>query len=956
MIYEKFLTFLQKHPKKINTTHTDIGKVKIPYSIKSDELDEFYKLYSDVVFNNDTKLSIVEKLQEVCPLVIDLDFKYINNFNERQYTNSFIKQFIKFIFEKLAHLYNLEDKHSLIWIMEKQNICNNIDKQNYKSKDGIHILLPSIHANIETYKIFIDEILNDSETLKDILNETCLSIPDNNINEIIDKSIYTGNWLLYGSGKEDDIERNNIYTLTNIYKFNLSSETFVKKNINLYLNSPIDIIRKNSVALPRKENITYTEYLENKLKDITKSNNVVMKTSININLNLNDMDIDELIHIKMEKKINKEDINIACKLVNILNADRSEDYKDWIQLGFLLNTLSQQRSVEDQEDIIFASYKNFSKKSSKYNENEIIKQWNRFTKTNKNEYTLGTLHYWAKMDNMEEYNKIMKEALIGEINNYLFKGLVGEPNAVARTVYKYFKNMFIYINSKKETWYFYNDKKGGKWELTNKGMELKKRLSTEIFDIYDYVERHWKKEYDKEENDEKKDDIKKFKINKILAVKSDLLKTFFKKNVIEECKEFFDDKEFMNKLDQNTQLIGFENGIYDLNTKMFRQGLPDDYISLSTGYPLKVSKMPIELNNINNEVQNIVMNSLIDKDKEFSQIVNSFEKFIKQVIPIDDVRNYLFRFLSSCLSGEVREEKFRLWTGSGGNGKSKIIELFNLILGNYSGQLDVSYLTNKRGGSSQASPELENIRNARFVYLTEPDKNDTIFVGKLKQITGGDKLNTRQLYGETSEFKPQFKMVLMCNELPELAGNDGGTWRRIEVLDFISKFVEEPNPNNKNPHIYLMDKQLQSNFEYWKILFMIKLLNIYNDYNKSEKDGGGTQPPPEVLEATERYKCSNDIISQWYNDHLQWFPMSYDKNNIPQAPIPWKKLQDDWKLFCTDNQYNDKSIKTKQLQAALIAYQIDSSYGWAVGKNTADKKQNGTNSKPYFNIGPEPDN
>jgi P4 family phage/plasmid primase-like protien len=412
----------------------------------------------------------------------------------------------------------------------------------------------------------------------------------------------------------------------------------------------------------------------------------------------------------------------------------------------------------------------------------------------------------------------------------------------------------------------------------------------------------------------------------------------------------------MNKLDQNTQLIGFENGIYDLNTKMFRQGLPDDYISLSTGYPLKVSKMPIELNNINNEVQNIVMNSLIDKDKEFSQIVNSFEKFIKQVIPIDDVRNYLFRFLSSCLSGEVREEKFRLWTGSGGNGKSKIIELFNLILGNYSGQLDVSYLTNKRGGSSQASPELENIRNARFVYLTEPDKNDTIFVGKLKQITGGDKLNTRQLYGETSEFKPQFKMVLMCNELPELAGNDGGTWRRIEVLDFISKFVEEPNPNNKNPHIYLMDKQLQSNFEYWKILFMIKLLNIYNDYNKSEKDGGGTQPPPEVLEATERYKCSNDIISQWYNDHLQWFPMSYDKNNIPQAPIPWKKLQDDWKLFCTDNQYNDKSIKTKQLQAALIAYQIDSSYGWAVGKNTADKKQNGTNSKPYFNIGPVPDN
>ena len=41
----------------------------------------------------------------------------------------------------------------------------------------------------------------------------------------------------------------------------------------------------------------------------------------------------------------------------------------------------------------------------------------------------------------------------------------------------------------------------------------------------------------------------------------------------------------------------------------------------------------------------------------------------------DRLRNYVLRFLSSCLSGEVREEKFYFWTGSGGNGKSKLIEL-----------------------------------------------------------------------------------------------------------------------------------------------------------------------------------------------------------------------------------------------------------------------------------------
>ena len=67
------------------------------------------------------------------------------------------------------------------------------------------------------------------------------------------------------------------------------------------------------------------------------------------------------------------------------------------------------------------------------------------------------------------------------------------------------------------------------------------------------------------------------------------------------------------------------------------------------------------------------------------------------------------RFLSSCLSGEVREEKFYFWTGSGGNGKSKLVDMIELALGDYSRSMDVGYLTTKKGSSSSASPELESI-------------------------------------------------------------------------------------------------------------------------------------------------------------------------------------------------------------------------------------------------------
>ena len=130
--------------------------------------------------------------------------------------------------------------------------------------------------------------------------------------------------------------------------------------------------------------------------------------------------------------------------------------------------------------------------------------------------------------------------------------------------------------------------------------------------------------------------------------------------------------------------------------------------------------------------------------------------------------------------------------------------------------MDVSYLTTKRGSSSSASPELENIRNARFVSMSEPEKTDQIYVGKLKQMTGGDKMTSRGLFKETTQFKPQFKMVLMCNDLPKLAGNDGGIWRRIEVVKYIAKFTDNPQPSPANPHQFLADEQLSSKLDEWK--------------------------------------------------------------------------------------------------------------------------------------------
>ena len=102
--------------------------------------------------------------------------------------------------------------------------------------------------------------------------------------------------------------------------------------------------------------------------------------------------------------------------------------------------------------------------------------------------------------------------------------------------------------------------------------------------------------------------------------------------------------------------------------------------------------------------------------------------------------------------------------------------------------------------------------------MSEPEKSDIIYVGKLKQMTGGDKMTTRALFKGTTQFKPQFKIVLMCNDLPQLGGNDGGIWRRIEVVKYLAKFTDNAKSVNHDRYQYLADNQLTAKLEQWKHL------------------------------------------------------------------------------------------------------------------------------------------
>ncbi|MEM3062278.1 MAG: phage/plasmid primase, P4 family, partial [Nitrososphaerota archaeon] len=358
--------------------------------------------------------------------------------------------------------------------------------------------------------------------------------------------------------------------------------------------------------------------------------------------------------------------------------------------------------------------------------------------------------------------------------------------------------------------------------------------------------------------------------------------TSFKNGVIRECADIAYDPNFFKNLDENIYLICFEDGVYDLESETFRDGCPDDYISLCTNYKY------LEY----------------DKNDENSR---NIKDFMKKIQPDKVMRRYLLTLLSTCLAGSIAEESFYVFTGSGANGKSKLMELLKYTLGDYFKPMDIRLLTEKRSSSSTASPELADKKGIRACPFDEPKASDEINTGFMKIFTGGDTITARALYKEPVYFKPQFKPFLLCNHLPNIKSDDDGTWRRIKVIPFMSKFIKPSEATNKmreqglGKDQFWADINLSEKLPEWKQMFMGLLIKYYKYYKKN-----GLVHPKLVTQYTAEYRKRCDIFQDFIGDYLE-------KTNSTKDSISIFSLHDGMRTWYRSN-YDGKCPSTKELR------------------------------------------
>jgi P4 family phage/plasmid primase-like protien len=363
---------------------------------------------------------------------------------------------------------------------------------------------------------------------------------------------------------------------------------------------------------------------------------------------------------------------------------------------------------------------------------------------------------------------------------------------------------------------------------------------------------------------------------------------------MKESRELFLDEDFATKVDENKNLIAFANGVFDTLTFEFRDGKPEDYISFCTNLEYHP-----------------------DRPHDSYPCWAELNKFLNDVLPDPDVREYFLSYLATSLSGNNEAQKFHILTGSGSNGKSMLMNLTSTAMGDYACKAPISLLTQARNKSAAAAPELVRMKGRRFVTMQEPDEQVPLNTGLMKELASSEKITARDLYAGSKQmldFDLQARFNLACNEKPKINTQDGGTWRRLVVINFLSKFVSDPRLPNEKPIDESIVQKSQS--KEWAEAFLSYLVFLYTKGKGFRK----LTPPEKVMEYTSEYKEDSDVIAKFLHEKIHVHP-PLAEDEQPREPTSWTSITSSFSEWKRTNELMGKGTP------AELKKRIEASHG-----------------------------
>jgi P4 family phage/plasmid primase-like protien len=473
-----------------------------------------------------------------------------------------------------------------------------------------------------------------------------------------------------------------------------------------------------------------------------------------------------------------ESFPTLVRLVELWSRDRAIDYTKWRNAIFCIAGCAKAcGNIEGGQDLAHR----FSQ-GPKYCKDSV----DRVYSAEKNG-VLGFVvaHQWARSDNLVEYM------------NSGFSVWWKIPWAhftVAREFFGFFPESFLLIGG---WWYIFN---GVYWERDGDSVKgdsktIKKWLSTRFYDLlYEQIK-------------SQRDVIDGGEYHKKLAYLNQLLNKSFKNDVLSELGQFYGNSSV--KFDTRPELFAFNNRVFDLNAGTWIQPSADMYISITCGY----------------DWVDVGDAEILEMERWVGELFDSVEK-----------TEYVLKLMASCMYRHNREEKAHFLLGRGRNGKGTLKDMMSAALGIYASKIDISYFTQPDKHCGAANPHLYNLKDSRVIWCDEAQTDGRVVgkfsTGKIKSLTGRDKIKARPMYsGDEVEYEAGH-FVALVNEMPDFTSFDFALLTRLVCIRFPYVFMpsEEFNPSDTTHR--KQDPRIKERVMERREIFIALLLKWYARYDK----------------------------------------------------------------------------------------------------------------------------
>jgi len=301
-----------------------------------------------------------------------------------------------------------------------------------------------------------------------------------------------------------------------------------------------------------------------------------------------------------------------------------------------------------------------------------------------------------------------------------------------------------------------------------------------------------------------------------------------------------------------------------------------------------------------------------------------FDGVVAFAQPKADMRHYMHMVLGYCATGSTSEQKFFIFQGKGGDGKSTIVGAVREALGSYATVAAIETFLDagvRRG--SEASPDIAALAgDTRLISAGEPPSGSKLAAGAIKQYTGGGKIKARELREGLFEFNPIGKPLIECNRRPTINDTDDGIWRRLKIILFRQQ-VPSAMVDGQLPEKL---KKEADGILRWLVEGVLAWMTegLKND-------------PADVRDAVDDYRRGSNPFAQWMTDRLVL---------DPDAVTGASELYRDYTQWMEDEGH-DRPMTQKAFGGALGDLQIIMAGKGRDGK----KRRRGARLKPKWVAG-----